>query len=109
MRVRSRVDTNTRLAELDAAAQVTPADLALAREFWHHWGTPLFNSMLNAKGRLMTRWPDWGYKRMNTNVLHVYTECPEGSIIGFARQVAIKDESAMAGLEVCRAKRLSDH
>lgn len=35
--------------DLDAAAQVTPEDLAAAREFWSYWGTPLFNAMLKAK------------------------------------------------------------
>jgi hypothetical protein len=34
--------------------------------------------------RPMTRWPDWGFKRMNTNFLHVHTECPEGKIIAIA-------------------------
>jgi hypothetical protein len=35
--------------QLDAAAQVTPADLAAAREFWAYWGTPLLNAMLSAE------------------------------------------------------------
>jgi hypothetical protein len=59
--------------------------------------------MLNAKGRLITRWPDWGYKRMDTSVLHVYTECPEGKIIAIAKRDAVKtnDPEAMQGLELC--------
>jgi hypothetical protein len=34
--------------QLDAAALVTPQDLAAARGFWAYWGTPLLNAMLNA-------------------------------------------------------------
>ena len=51
----------------------------------------------------MTRWPDWGFKRMNTNVLHVYTECPEGKIIAIAKRDGVKtnDPETMKGLEWC--------
>lgn len=51
----------------------------------------------------MTRWPDWGFKRMNTSVLHVYTECPEGSIIAIAKRDGVKtnDPEAMKELEWC--------
>jgi hypothetical protein len=47
----------------------------------------------------MTRWFDWGFKRMNTNVLHVYTECPEGKIIAIAKRDGVKtnDPEAMKG------------
>jgi hypothetical protein len=41
------------------------------------------------------------YKHFQDSVVHLYRECPEGSIIGIARRVAIKDESAMEGLELC--------
>lgn len=34
---------------LDAAAQVTPQDLAAAQEFRSYWGTPLLNALLNAE------------------------------------------------------------
>jgi hypothetical protein len=35
--------------QLDAAAQVTPEDIAAARVFWSYWGTPLLNAMLDAE------------------------------------------------------------
>jgi hypothetical protein len=40
---------------------------------------------------------------MNTNVLHVYTECPEGKITAIAKRDGVKtnDPEAMKGLEVC--------
>lgn len=41
------------------------------------------------------------YRHFRESVVHLYTECPEGSIIGIARRVAIHDESAMQGLEWC--------
>jgi hypothetical protein len=51
----------------------------------------------------MTRWPDWGYQRMDTNVLHLFTECPEGSIIPITKSdgVNTSDPEAMKGLEWC--------
>ena len=51
----------------------------------------------------MTRWPEWGYKRMDEQVLHVYTECPEGKIIAIAKRDAVNlmDPEAMNGLEWC--------
>jgi hypothetical protein len=53
--------------------------------------------------RPMTRWPGLGYRRMNEQVLHVYTECPEGKIIAIAKRdsVATNDPEAMKGLEWC--------
>lgn len=41
------------------------------------------------------------YRHFRESTVHFYSECPEGSIIGIARRVAIKDESAMEGLELC--------
>ena len=37
------------LEQLDTAAQVTPQDLAAARDFWDYWGTPLLNRLLHAE------------------------------------------------------------
>jgi hypothetical protein len=31
-------------SELEAVAQVRPADIADSREFWSYWGTPLLNA-----------------------------------------------------------------
>jgi hypothetical protein len=51
----------------------------------------------------MTRYPGLGYKRMDENVLHVYTECPEGKIIAIAKRdtVSMNSLEAMQGLEWC--------
>jgi hypothetical protein len=51
----------------------------------------------------MTRYPGLGYKRMDENVLHVYTECPEGRIIPIAKRdtVSMNSPGAMKGLEWC--------
>ena len=40
---------------------------------------------------------------MNTNILHLYTECPEGKIIAIAKRDGVKtnDPEAMKGLELC--------
>ncbi len=46
--------------QLDAAAQLTPEDIAAAQEFWSRWGTPLLNAMLNAKAEPL---PDGGVTR----------------------------------------------
>jgi hypothetical protein len=35
--------------QLEAAAQVTPADLEAAREFWSHWAPLYFNALLDAE------------------------------------------------------------
>jgi hypothetical protein len=40
--------------------------------------------------------------------VHLFTECPEGKVIGIARRVAIHDESAMEGLEVCEWCRVRE-
>jgi hypothetical protein len=90
----------------EAVAQGSTGTLVLiaGKLFWSHWGTPLLNAMLNAGAReAMTRWPDWGFKRMNTNVLHLYTECPEGKIIAIAKRDSVNtmDPEAMKGLELC--------
>jgi hypothetical protein len=62
----------------------------------------------------VTRYPELGYKRMNENVLHVYTECPEGKIIAIAKRdsVRMNDPEAMQGLEWCSwclAQDRTDH
>jgi hypothetical protein len=51
----------------------------------------------------MTRWPGRGFKHMTQNILHVYTECPEGSIIAIAKRDAVNlmDLEAMNGLAWC--------
>jgi hypothetical protein len=41
------------------------------------------------------------YRHFRESIVHIFTECPEGSLIGIARRAAIKDETAMEGLEVC--------
>jgi len=37
----------------------------------------------------MTRWPGRGFKHINANILRVYTECPEGSIIAIAKRDSV--------------------
>jgi hypothetical protein len=37
----------------------------------------------------MTRWLGLGYKHMSGNLLHLYTECPEGKIIAIAKRDAV--------------------
>jgi hypothetical protein len=51
----------------------------------------------------MTRCPGRGFKHMHENILHVYTECPEGKIIAIAKRdsVATDDPNAMESLEWC--------
>ena len=51
----------------------------------------------------MTRYPGRGYKHMNENTLHVYTECPEGKLIAIAKRDAVNlmDPEAMKDLEWC--------
>ena len=51
----------------------------------------------------MTRYPGMGYKRMDENVLHIYTECPEGKIIEIATRdaVSLNSPEQMQGLEWC--------
>jgi hypothetical protein len=51
----------------------------------------------------MTRYPGWGYKRMNENVLHVDNACPEGKLIAIAKRDGVNttDPEAMQGLELC--------
>ena len=51
----------------------------------------------------MTRYPGMGYKRMDENVLHIYTECPEGKIIAIAKRdaVSLNSPEQMQGLEWC--------
>jgi hypothetical protein len=41
------------------------------------------------------------YRHFRESIVHLFTECPQGALIGIARRVAIKDESALKGLEVC--------
>jgi hypothetical protein len=51
----------------------------------------------------MTRWPGRGFKHMNQNTPHAYTECPEGKIIAIAKRDAVNtvDLKAITGLEWC--------
>ena len=58
----------------------------------------------------MTRYPGMGYKRMDENVLHAYTECPEGRIIAIAKRdtVSMNSPDAMKGLEWCAWCRSQD-
>jgi hypothetical protein len=46
----------------------------------------------------------YGYKHMHESVVHVYSECPEGSIIGIAKRDTVRsdDPVAMQGLEFCQ-------
>jgi hypothetical protein len=45
----------------------------------------------------------FGYKRVRESVVHLYTECPEGSTIEIAKRdtVRTEDRIAMEGLEIC--------
>jgi hypothetical protein len=57
----------------------------------------------------MTRWPGRRFKHMNANLLHVYTECPEGSIIAIAKCDTIHTtDERMKGLEWCAWCRAKD-
>jgi len=51
----------------------------------------------------MTRYPGVGYRRMDSKVVHAYTECPEGKIIAIAKRDAVSMNSPeqMKGLEWC--------
>ena len=49
MSPRSQLVTDDLDETLDAAAQVTPQDLAASQEFWRYWGTPLLKAMLDAE------------------------------------------------------------
>ena len=56
----------------------------------------------------MTRYPGLGYKRMDENVLHVYSECPQGRIIAIAKRdtVSMNSPDAMRTLRCawCRSQ-----
>lgn len=41
-----------------------------------------------------------GYRHKDESMVHLYTECPEGSIIGIARRDPI-DLADLSGLERC--------
>jgi hypothetical protein len=41
------------------------------------------------------------FRHFQGTTVHLYTECPEGSIIGVARRTAIQDESLVNGLSLC--------
>jgi hypothetical protein len=41
------------------------------------------------------------YKHFQESIIHLYRECPEGSIIGIAKRDVLTDESDLQGLEVC--------
>ena len=86
------------------AAQITAQDMAAAPAFWRYCGTPLFNAMLNAEKEgtaAMTR--TLAYRHFQEAVVHLFTDCPEGKLIGIARREAVttEDATAMDGLEVC--------
>jgi hypothetical protein len=44
-----------------------------------------------------------GYKHQDEDIVHLYTECPEGGLIAIAKRDAISTsgQSAMGGLEFC--------
>ena len=86
-------------------AEITPDDIAAAQKFWRFWGTPLFNALLDAakQGRELGMTRTLAYRYWENSIVHLYTECPEGKLIGIARReaVATDDVTVMQGLEVC--------
>jgi hypothetical protein len=46
----------------------------------------------------------YGYRDMHESVVHLYSECPEGSVVAVAKRDPVRtdDPVAMQGLEVCQ-------
>jgi len=44
------------------------------------------------------------YRHFRESIVHLYSDCPEGKLIGIARREAVHDEAAMEGLEVRRGQ-----
>jgi hypothetical protein len=51
----------------------------------------------------MTSREGYGYKHMHESTVHLFTECPEGRLIGIAERDTVRtsDPVAMQGLELC--------
>jgi hypothetical protein len=41
------------------------------------------------------------FRDYQETIVHLFTECPEGKLIGIARREAVTDQTALQGLELC--------